>query len=497
MLSENPAPIERDAQGSKAVKSARSTQQPTSRPDPKSELTLRLAGLAVGLGFWVAGVLPVFAWCGPVGMLPVLYLATTEKARSKQLAVAGLYAGLAYTIPQLVALRMHVITSLILLAYMVILMIVLCIGSGFALRQKGIRAAFLLAAWFALFDWVAVHALPIWGAAQSFARPWSLYNEFIAFTSVTGIHGIMFIEGLLAGLAVKMIAEPNKRRFAMTAAATILVIAAADLAILTRPPVDQFTIGAVGWTVNDSAAEQGCQTEEAFKNIYAAGVRLAAQQGARLVVSGEMGFYIYKNTRAEWLARFAEVARSNDVYLAVGYYDTGIDSNRFMFIDPAGEVLCEYVKTYQTPFEPGIPGTGDLQIIEIDGVKVGGMICQDDNFTDLTRFYARQGVGVVVLPTADWQSVKKPHMQSSIARAVEGGYAVVRGAANGESAVINSDGDMLARMDHFDQGPGHVVATVDIHNGGTFYGRTGEWLVALSAALLIVASVRHLLTQND
>ncbi|MCK4999652.1 MAG: hypothetical protein KAS23_08955, partial [Anaerohalosphaera sp.] len=131
-------------------------------------------------------------------------------------------------------------------------------------------------------------------------------------------------------------------------------------------------------------------------------------------------------------------------------------------------------------------GDGDLKTIDIDGIGVGGMICHDDNFTKMTRRYGRSNVGVVALPTADWTTVRKIHMQSSTSRAIESRYAIVRGAANGISAVISAKGKVLDQMDHYTQGPGYVIANVNVYDNKTIYSLFGDWIVAASGAYMVI-----------
>ena len=157
-----------------------------------------------------------------------------------------------------------------------------------------------------------------------------------------------------------------------------------------------------------------------------------------------------------------------------------------MLMNPQGTVLCEYTKTYLTPFEKYNKGSGKLEKIDVDGVAVGAMICQDDNFTRFSREYGRKQIGVVAVPTLDWRQVSDAHFQSSIHRAIESRYAIVRAASDGISAVISPTGQVLARRDHFKEGPGPIVAEVPVYAHTTLFSRTGHWPVALSLLFLTI-----------
>ncbi|MHC4643756.1 MAG: nitrilase-related carbon-nitrogen hydrolase, partial [Planctomycetota bacterium] len=139
-----------------------------------------------------------------------------------------------------------------------------------------------------------------------------------------------------------------------------------------------------------------------------------------------------------------------------------------------------------TPFENYHRGTGQISFIDIEGVRVGGIVCQDDNFTRLSRKCGRNKAGVVAVPTLDWAQVKIAHFQSSIHRAIESRYVVVRAAINGISAIISPTGQILAQQDHFAEGPGYLVAEVPVYRHATVFSLIGHWPVVVSVVFLAV-----------
>jgi len=167
-----------------------------------------------------------------------------------------------------------------------------------------------------------------------------------------------------------------------------------------------------------------------------------------------------------------------------------------VIVSDRGEIVGHYVKTHLTPFEPFVRGRGEPLQVVVDGVRVGVMICNDDNFTDISRRYGRRGVQVMAVPTLDWASVSKAHFQNSIHRAIESHYAVVRAARNGISAIVSPRGRVLARSDHLDQGIGLLVADVPVGLGPTLFSRAGHWPVAACAAFLAAMAASALLRRR-
>ena len=118
------------------------------------------------------------------------------------------------------------------------------------------------------------------------------------------------------------------------------------------------------------------------------------------------------------------------------------------------------------------------------------MICQDDNFSKLTRRYGNLKADIVLCPTADWWTIKNAHLQAVRARAIECNYSIVRGAACGISAAISPRGQMLAMRDHYRDGSGYVIADVPVYQHKTFFSRFGHWPSLAGACFLMIYVIR-------
>ena len=459
----------------------------------------RFAGVVSGLLMAAGHMLGALAPLQAVALIPVFYLGASRKVRHRDMLLVGGYMGLGYILPQLAIFRFPIPVTLVLLVHFTILMMALVWASANFLRRGSILSSFAVGALLVVLDWANFTVLPMWGEAQSLGRCWSSYPYLIQFTSLTGITGIIFVLGTLQTLAVNFIMRPKLRVRLFVAAAIVIVMifSAANLAVSLERPVDKMKVAAVGWTYTGSANEVSPQTAEGFDCLFARPVAKAAEAGARLIVSGELGFYIDQFERAKWLERFGEVARRNDIFLVIGYLNAELNEDRLLFMNPEGVVLSEYTKTYLIPFESFHRGTGQISFIEIEGVRVGGMVCQDDNFTNLSRKCGRNEAGVVAMPTLDWAQVKSVHLQSSIHRAIESRYAVVRAAINGISAIISPTGQVLAQQDHFTDGPGFIIAEVPVYKTRTLFSIIGHWPVVVSIVFLAVCIGRDLVRSKS
>jgi len=446
--------------------------------------TWPVAGLVSGLLLMMPTAFPVAAPLQTVAFVPLL-LALERIERWRRCLLTGLLLGVGFVAPQILILQLPPAISLILIGYFVTLLMLVVVVSWRWVRATSVRGCLAFGALVAMLDWATTAILPMWGTAQSFVRCWSSYPRAIAFTSVTGMPGVMFVLGASQSLAVMLVLNRRRRGVGLAAVVGVVaVVGAVDGAALAREPVGSLKVAAVGWEFDREHGDPG--HARGFGRLYAEPVAEAARQGARLVVSPETAFAIYDDPEHEGFARFAELARRHNVYLAVGYLNVRGGGNRVAFIGPTQGVMTGYTKVHMTPFENSPKGDGEPVVISVDGVCVGAMICHDDNYTDISRRYGREGTDVVVIPTNDWQRVRRAHFQSTIHRAIESHFAIVRAASDGISAIIAPDGRVLDVCDHFRDGRGLVMAEIPICGVRTIYSRFGDWFVVVCGVFLVV-----------
>ena len=451
----------------------------------------RLAGVVGGL-LLVAG-----QFWGPacllqiVALLPLMMLVLKDR-RIGPAALCGFYMGIAYTIPQMVYLRMPVPVTVALLVWMTILLVLLCIAIAYFLPKHFIGGPLAVGAVWYILDWVNFTAIPIWGLAQAFGRSWTAYPFAIQFISITGISGVLFVIGTLGGLVAHAISSRSDRvrpchPSIIAIICTLLVLVIINTFIWIQKPINSLRIAAAGWVFDDRSGDINPNEPKGFEELFAKPAREATAQGARIFTTGEMGFYIAKHEWIERIEQFAAIAKENNLWLIIGYFNVSDDENRVFFMSPEGKIAHEYTKTYLTPFEPGQKGNGDLKTVEVDGLTIGAMICQDDNFSKLTRYYGKIKADVVLCPTADWWTIKNAHLQAVRGRAIESNYGIARGAACGISAIISPRGEILGKYDHYNSGPGFVIADVQVYKNKTLFTRFGYWPGLIIALCCIVA----------
>ncbi len=445
---------------------------------------LRLAGIVSGILFAVPNVFPGLAPLQLVALLPVMVLVLRKGTSLYGRFAAGFYVGLCYILVQLIVHQLPAPVTLILLLDFVLVFVIFSVAGAGLVRRYCLAGAVMVGALFVVLDWLNFTLVPFFATAQSITRCWSKYPTVIAFSSLTGITGISFVVVTLQALtATAIVNKQYRRKAALIIAVLIVAVGVSDLYVLSYKPVGTMKVAAVGW-LSDSDIQ--VQSEAGFDALFERPCIEAARKGADLVVTPELAFIFSGTNKSYWFDLFKRIADENNMYLVVGYGDLNADEDKLVVIDDEGRVAAEYLKTYLTPFENFNRGTGEVIDVTIEGHRIGTMICQDDNFISISRAYGKIKTAVVAVPTLDWYQVKDAHFQSSIHRAIESRYAVVRAAIDGISAIISPTGKVLASMDHFKQGPGYVTAEVPLYSQVTLFSRAGHWPVVLSVLVLII-----------
>jgi apolipoprotein N-acyltransferase len=121
--------------------------------------------------------------------------------------------------------------------------------------------------------------------------------------------------------------------------------------------------------------------------------------------------------------------------------------------------------------------------------KIGVEICYDMDFPELSRRYAHQKVGLMLVPAWDqgmgvdaaW------HGHLSLMRGVESGFTMVRDAKNGLLTASNDRGRILAEKASRPDGAfTTMLAAVPVRHDATLYQKWGDWFAWADLAALAV-----------
>ncbi len=441
---------------------------------------------------------PVHLWpLQWVALLPLL-LAIERASSVRAAALAGVATGLAYTVPLRIAFGLPIPFGDGLAAYLTAVWTMMALGFWWARRWPGALGPLAMAAVAVVVEWLQVTLVPVWGTAQSFARVCSVSPRLIQVAALAGFSGVVFLLVASQALVLRVVVRPGKRRQPLVALLVLLsAVSLWSSATWSRSPAGHVRVAAIGWTHEDALGSQRSPLA-LLRSRFEPLLARAATDAPALVVTPETGLAVAAHEREAVFAGLAELAVRHGTTLAVGYFDLGRDTNLVRVIAPDGSLAGEYAKTHLIAFHENYrPGDGTLLLARLPGgALLGSMICHDDNFTELARAYGRAGVDMVAVPTNDWREAKDYHFESSIFRAIENRYAIVRAATDGTSAIISARGEVVARMDHFAEGAGVITAELPLVRAGTLYSLAGDWLPGVAAILLLAAAARDLLRRR-
>ncbi|MGY2260704.1 carbon-nitrogen hydrolase family protein [Pseudomonas sp. SDO55104_S430] len=113
---------------------------------------------------------------------------------------------------------------------------------------------------------------------------------------------------------------------------------------------------------------------------------------------------VYNGESAQQIAR---IARTAGIAILYGYAERAEDGqiyNAVQLIDAQGERVCNYRKTHlfgdldRAMFSPG---TNEFPVVELNGWKLGFLICYDLEFPENARRLAIEGAELILVPTAN------------------------------------------------------------------------------------------------
>jgi predicted amidohydrolase len=208
----------------------------------------------------------------------------------------------------------------------------------------------------------------------------------------------------------------------------------------------------------------------------------AAARGARLAIFAEMfltGYHIEdavfelaEPADGPSAAAAAEIARETGVALLYGYPERSGDRvfNSAALVNAAGERVAGYRKTHlyggeeKRLYQPG----DSLVVAQIDGLKVGVLICYDVEFPEAVRALALAGAELVAVPTALIRPFDFVARTLVPARAIENQVYVAYAGLCGEEAglgycglscIVGPDGRDRARAE---TDPALLFADIDV-----------------------------------
>jgi apolipoprotein N-acyltransferase len=220
-----------------------------------------------------------------------------------------------------------------------------------------------------------------------------------------------------------------------------------------------------------------------------------ARAGAKIVSWSEAAAVVLEEDKDAMVARAAELAEREQVYLQVAMIvllkDAGVtgpvNENRAVLLDPRGNVAWDYEKSKPVPGDGNGAGPGVIPVVDTPYGRLATVICQDDFFPALLRQAGQADVDILLVPSSDWAPITAWHAQQAPFRAVENGVALVRATRQGVSLTTDAQGRLAGyKADYFVADDQTLVSSVPVDGVDTVYETLGDGFAYASAAGLVV-----------
>ncbi|HTX77728.1 MAG TPA: nitrilase-related carbon-nitrogen hydrolase [Terracidiphilus sp.] len=464
----------------------------------RNALLLAVAVLLTAAGFyWTYGLFPIWwlAWLAP---LPILWLAPRVGGWTA--------AGTAFVAMGLARLDLwsyyhllHIPFALSIAAVVEPALVFACAVSlyrGFLRRDQPGRAVLAYPA-------VVVAAEYLVSLSQgTFGN--TAYTQLrdlpvLQLAALTGIWGISFVVALAPAMVAALFNLKGKPRRNIAAAfvcVAVAVLAYGTIRLVATPSASDTV--RVGFAETHLGADIFPNSWRPIMNLmqrYADQVRQLAAQGARIVVLPEMTVRVNDQVSDQILpqidALFEQTARATGTQILIGVLHVsreGVAYNEGRLYSPAGTLETVYRKHHLVPVaEAGTtPGDAISTLPQPEGT-VGIEICRDMDYPELSRRYAKQDVGIMIVPAWEFGPDYLWHGHMALMRAVEDGFSIARSAKQGYLTASDDRGRILAeKLTLPETGFITMLANVPVRHDSTLYQRWGDWFAWLDLVLLAV-----------
>lgn len=465
-----------------------------SRPNSYA-LAAPCLALSATMFFLGTGLNPLWM-CTWLAAVPVLWLAPRVSQRYALFVSAAAYAlgGLNEWSYSRQVLPTWIVVSLLFLgACLFGLAVVLfrrCI-----VRHRIWQAILIFPAFWVIVDYL-ISRISIHGTFGNIAYSQMNFLPILQVASVTGIWGISFCIFLLAATTAAIFSTtPRSRKFsaAMPAMLFLLLVFIFGFGRLAAAPKNAPTakVALMASSAKGNFFAASPEQLHAVLERYADAMKPLLGRGIQLIVLPEHTGPVTDLSQGDADALLGAMARNAGAYVAIGVERIGADlsRNQERIYSPNGSLLATYNKHHMLPpFESQfVPGT-NRTVLDAPSGKWGVEICKDMDFPPLSRGYANDGIGMLIVSASDFVADGWLHGRMAVLRGIEDGFSIARSANLGILTATDDRGRVLREQETI-TGPPFVTAIADlpVRRDVTIYSRFGDWFAWLSIALFLIA----------
>ncbi len=322
---------------------------------------------------------------------------------------------------------------------------------------------------FVIYEWF-LNIGPLKFSWATVAITQTKFAPLLQTASLFGAYFITFVVAVFCGY-LALFTLKRKKAYLKTGVLSLLIPLIAGSVLLALPTKAEAKINSAVIQGNALSNEKWESDKLAsIVNTYISLTEQEAKKGADVIVLPESAFPIYFTENGTIHTKLSSIAKEHDCVILSGVLiDDGGKKNSMIAIRPDGSLTNYYVKRNLVPFGETLPFEdltlkitelmgmnlsrinyvkgNSSEIISVNGVNYGGIVCYDSIFPSTVRESVNDGANLLVVVTNDsWYkdaAAVYQHVWHATLRAVENGRYIVRAANTGVSCFITPKGQVI------------------------------------------------------
>jgi apolipoprotein N-acyltransferase len=277
----------------------------------------------------------------------------------------------------------------------------------------------------------------------------------------------------------------------LVAGITLVLWVGVSLGQLVSAPKDVpvVRVAAIQPGYEKPAFQDETNTSQVRLEAFAADVRKATSQGAKIIYTPEMMFNF--DPQVEYSDELRALAAETGAILFLDY-TVSIEGqawrNESIMLSPTGEFSQVYGKNKNPPGEPSTSSSGVYPVFDTPLGRLATEICHDANYTGVSRRLAANGAQLTGAGLNEFGGFGEQYWSNVSFRGIENRMGMVVAARQTGSAIINPDGSPAAldleRNKHL-----VLVGDVRLGQGGAPYTKLGDILGWVMLGLFVVSII--------
>ena len=448
-------------------------------------------GIFGGVLMFISSLLDGLWWIQLAAMVPLLWAIFDKRPAWPATVLAGGLFGLFYAIPTCWALPLTTGMTTAFRGYEIMLWALFFTAAGGFANVPPIRRIAGVAGAAVLIGWLDMILQPFFGSALLPIHLWSTLPAALQITAWAGDPGLVFVITAINAAIALAIAQPEFWKQSLAAVVAMLLLwGGSALPVLAAQPHSSIKVASVSWKVPGRNRDLNTPASYVFRHLYRPLAEKAINQGAQLVVSRDMGFFLNHHSGASLYKKLGRLAKTHGVHLAVGYFNEERNERSLLLVDPDG-----YVNDHsrQPPFMFGlkidVSEDGDLHITPNPSPLAETVQLPMLHLDDIARDHRRNGTNMLLSATDAGLGVGFYHYEDYIFHAVKNRYPVILAARGGMCGIVDARGIVQAEKIQLYDGWVHIVGTLPLYTMASPYSSSGNWLLHLTILCFLLWGV--------